>query len=157
MQKLDSLDLSILDILQEDARLPTREIGFKLNKSHSSIQSRIQRLRDEGFIKKYTVVLDYDKLDFGFMTFTSIQLKDHSEDLLNSFEREIVKIPEVMECHYMTGDYDFMLKIVAKDQHEYHEVLMKKLFATIGVGRVQTKLVMKTSKSDARLPIKSGR
>lgn len=157
MPILDKLDTDILRILQDDARLTTREIGAKLHKSHSSIQSRIQRLRDEGYIKKYTVILDNDKLDLGFMTFTNVQLKDHSEETLSNFEREIIKFPEVLECHHMTGEFDFLLRIIAKDHREYHDVLMRKLFATLSVGHVETQLVMKTAKSETALPIRIGK
>lgn len=153
MKTIDPLDLSILNLLQEDARLTTREIGDRLHKSHSSIQSRIQRMRDLGIITRYTVVIDPEKVGLDFMTFTSVQLKDHSEEALSHFEREIIKFPEVLECHHMTGNHDFILRIVAKNHRDYHDVLMKKLFGTLGVGHVETKLVMKTAKSDTALPI----
>lgn len=154
MEKLDSLDLAILKLLQDDANQTVREIGGKLHKSFNAIQSRIQRLRDTGVIQKYTVVLDPEKVGLGFMTFTSVQLKDHSEETLTNFEQQIIKFPEVLECHHMTGNYDFVLRIVARDHREYHDVLMKKLFATLGVGHVETKLVMKTAKSETALPVR---
>ena len=153
-ETLDPLDVAILRLLQDDSRMSTRDIGAKLHRSHAAISDRMQKMREQGFIKKYTVVLDHDKLNLGFMTFTSVQLKDHSEETLNHFEREIIKFPEVLECHHMTGNYDFILRIVAKDHKEYHDVLMKKLFATLGVGQVETKVVMKTAKSETALPVR---
>jgi len=157
MDKLDPLDVAILSLLQDDSRMTTREIGTRLHRSHTSVNDRMQKMRDTGYIKKYTVVLDHDKLNLGFMTFTSVQLKDHSEDTLMNFEREIIKFPEVLECHHMTGAFDFILRIVAKDHKEYHDVLMKKLFATLGVGQVETKVVMKTAKAESSLPIRLDR
>jgi Lrp/AsnC family leucine-responsive transcriptional regulator len=151
--QLDPQDLAILRLLQEDALLTNREIGTRIFKSHSSVNDRIQRLKERGFIKKYTVVLDNEKLNLGFMTFTSVQLKEHNEEALSNFEREILKIAEVLECHQMAGKYDFVLRIVARDHRQYHETVMKKLFSTPGVLHVETQLVLKTAKMETLLPI----
>ena len=154
MEQLDKVDIAILRILQEDASLSAKEIGGRIHKAASTVQGRIQRLRETGIIKKYTVIIDPDKVDLGFMTFTNVQLKDQSKKTLSNFEAAIIKFPEVLECHHMTGGHDFVLRIVARDHKEYHDVLMEKLFDTLGVGHVETKLVMKTAKSETALPIR---
>lgn len=151
--QLDPIDFKILDLLQQDARLTSREIGEKLHKSANPVNVRIRKLQELGFIKKYVAILDHELLDLGFMTFTHVQLKDHSKENLDHFESEIIKFREVLECYHMTGDYDFILRVAARNKDTYHDFLMNKLFAIMAVGKVQTTLVMKESKSEKALPL----
>jgi Lrp/AsnC family leucine-responsive transcriptional regulator len=153
LNQLDETDIRILQLLQENARLTGQEIGLKLNKTTTPINNRIRSLQERGYIKKYVAVLDHEKLELDFMTFTNVQLKDHSHHSLSHFENEIIKFPEVLECYHLTGDFDFILKITVKDRKEYHDFLMNKLFAIIAIGKVETKLVMKAAKTETALPI----
>ncbi|GAA3987457.1 Lrp/AsnC family transcriptional regulator [Mucilaginibacter dorajii] len=152
-QMLDHTDISILKILQENARLTNQEIAEKLHKTASPIHRRIKRLEDDGFIKRYVAVLDPQKIDRGLMAFTHVQLKDHSKDSLSLFEQAIIRLPEVLECYHMTGMYDFILKVAVKDLAAYHEFLMHELFGIMAIGSVQTTLVMKQSKHEGAFPI----
>src|SRR5687768_3922387 len=100
---IDLFDKKILQILQNDASMTTREIGKLINLSHSSVNKRIQKMRDTGIIRKFTIDIDPDKIGLNFMTFTHVQLKDHSKDTLSHFQSEIIKHAEVLECHHMSG------------------------------------------------------
>lgn len=153
IDSIDLFDKKILQILQNDASMTTREIGKLINLSHSSVNKRIQKMRDTGVIRKFTIDIDPDKIGLNFMTFTHVQLKDHSKETLSYFQTEIIKHAEVLECHHMSGSHDFILRIITKDHREYHEVLMNKVFGTLGVGNIETKLVMSTAKSASPLPI----
>ena len=82
-----------------------------------------------------------------------MQLKDHSQHSLSHFESEIIKLPEVLECYHLTGDFDFILKVTVKDRKEYYDFLMNRLFAVVAIGKVETKLVMKAAKTETALPI----
>jgi len=154
MEILDNLDIEILRILQNDASTSTREIGDRLFKSHSTVQNRIDAMKKKGVIKRFTVEIDPDKVGLDFISFTNVQLAEHSKDTLTRFEQEIIKFPEVLECHHLTGGHDFTLRIAAYDRKHYHEVLMDKLFASFRTGHVETKLIMKTAKAGGPLPIR---
>jgi Lrp/AsnC family leucine-responsive transcriptional regulator len=151
--ELDETDIRILKLLQQNARLTGQEIGNKLHKTTTPINNRIRSLQERGFIKKYVAVLDHELLDLDFMTFTHVQLKDHSQQSLSTFESEIIKFPEVIECFHLTGDFDFILRVAVKDRHTYHDFLMNKIFGIMAVGKVETKLIMKAAKVDGGLPI----
>lgn len=153
LANLDPIDIRILQLLQENGRLFNKEIGEKLHKSPSSINDRVRRLQDQGYIKKYAAVLDHALIDRGFMAFTHVQLKDHSKQTLGNFEQAIIKLPEVLECYHMSGEYDFILRVAVRDLKVYHDFLMTKLFEIMGVGSVQSTFVMKEAKAEMAFPI----
>ncbi|TSJ39694.1 Lrp/AsnC family transcriptional regulator [Mucilaginibacter corticis] len=145
---LDEVDIKILQLLQENARLTNKEIGEKLHKTSSPIFDRVKRMQEFGIIRGYIAVLDHTKIDRRTMAFTHVQLKDHSGDILESFEQEIIQFDEVVECYHMSGQYDFILRIAVSDLESYHHFLMKKLFQLKIVGSVQSTFVMKEAKRD---------
>jgi Lrp/AsnC family transcriptional regulator, leucine-responsive regulatory protein len=138
MIQLDQTDISILQLLQHDARLTNKEIADKLGKSVTPVYERIKWLEQEGYIQRYVAVLDKNKIDKNLVAFTNVQLKEHSHPMLKAFERDIVKLPEVMECHHMTGIYDYLLKIVVKDMNEYQDFIVNKLAKLPNIGTVQS-------------------
>jgi Lrp/AsnC family leucine-responsive transcriptional regulator len=153
LSELDATDVRILQLLQVNARRSNKEIGVLLHKSASTINERVRKLEDQGFITNYIAVIDPDKVNLDFITFTHVQLKDHSKESLNHFEAEIVQFQEVLECYHMSGDYDFIIRVATANKQAYHEFLMNKLFAILSVGKVQTTLIMKVAKTGGALPI----
>jgi DNA-binding Lrp family transcriptional regulator len=138
MVQLDQTDISILHLLQHDARLTNKEIADKLGKSVTPIYERIKWLEQEGYIQRYVAVLDKNKIGKNLVAFTNVQLKEHSHIMLKAFEKDIVKLPEVIECHHMTGIYDYLLKIVVKDMNEYQDFIVNKLAKLPNIGTVQS-------------------
>jgi Lrp/AsnC family leucine-responsive transcriptional regulator len=120
---------------------------------NSSVNERVRKMQERGFIKKYVAVLDHQKIDRGLMAFTHVQLKDHSKKTLKDFEAAIIKFPEVMECYHMSGEFDFILRVALKDLPAYHEFLMGKLFEIMAVGNVQSTFVMREVKAETAYPI----
>jgi Lrp/AsnC family leucine-responsive transcriptional regulator len=156
MQKeLDPVDIQILQLLQENARMTNKEIGEKLHKTATPINDRVRRLQDMGVIKRYVAVLDHDKIHRGLMAFTHVQLKDHSKDILGNFERQIIQSPEVLECYHLSGAADFLLKVAVRDLKAYHEFLMNRLFNIMAVGSVESKFVFKEAKSENAFPLEA--
>jgi Lrp/AsnC family transcriptional regulator, leucine-responsive regulatory protein len=145
---MDRTDYQILDLLQSDARLTNKEIADKLGKSVTPIYERIKRLEREGYIRKYIAVLDRHKINRSLMAFTNVQLKEHSHDMLQSFEKAIVKLDEVMECFHMTGMYDYLLRIVVKDMNAYQDFIVNKLARLPNIGTVQSSFVMTEIKDE---------
>ncbi|MDB5155796.1 MAG: transcriptional regulator, AsnC family [Mucilaginibacter sp.] len=153
LNKLDDTDIRILQILQDNARLTNKEIGAQLFKSASTINDRIRRMQDKGYIKKYVAVLDSKMIGRGFTAFTHVHLKDHSKEIITHFEDEIVKLPEVLECYHMSGQYDFILRVAVKDLDAYHIFLMNNLFEKFSIGSIESTFVMREAKAEMAAPI----
>ena len=153
IDKLDQTDIRILQLLQENARLTNKEIGTLLYKSASAVNDRIRRMQDNGYIKKYVAVLDPKLIGRGFTAFTHVHLKDHSKEIINHFEEEIIKLPEVLECYHMSGQYDFILKVAVKDMDAYHLFLMNHLFEKFSIGSIESTFVMRKAKAEMPSPI----
>jgi len=148
---LDITDLEILKILQKDASLTNKEISFKLNKSIATVHERIKRLKEQGYVKRIVAILDRKKIDKSLIAFSQVLLNDHTADTLNTFEREVIKFPEVMECFQMTGTFDFILRIATSDMDEYHH-FYRKLGTLPKITSVQSFFVLSETKSDTAYP-----
>ena len=150
---LDQTDIRILQLLQNDARLTNKEIADKLGKSVTPVYERIKWLNREGYIQRYVAVLDRNKMDKKLVAFTNVQLKEHAHVMLKAFEKDIVKLNEVMECHHMTGSYDYLLKIVVKDMKVNQDFIVNKLSKLPNIGTVQSGFVMTEVKHETAYTI----
>jgi len=146
---LDKTDISILQLLQHDARITNKEIADKLGKSVTPVYERVKKLEEEGFIKRYVALLDKDLVGKNLIAFTTVQLKEHSQAALRGFEKEGIKFQEVMECYHLTGQFDFLLKIAIQDMNEYNAFLMNKLATLPNIGVVQTFFVLSAGKVES--------
>lgn len=152
---LDDLDLNILSLLEKNSLLSHTDIGVQLNKSVNPIHARVRWLKKEGYIKNYTVIVDHKKVGKGLISYTQVQIKDHSQESLTAFQNEAVKINEVMECYHMTGAFDFLLKIAIRDMDEYQKLFMNKLSKLPDVGTIQSFFVMSAAKYETGYVLKS--
>jgi DNA-binding Lrp family transcriptional regulator len=143
---LDVTDISILKLLQHDARLNNKEIADKLGKSVTPIYERIKKLEENGYIRRYVALLNKDLIGKDLVAFTTVQLKEHSQNALRSFLKEGSKFPEVMECYHLTGTFDFLLKIAIRDMTEYNGFLLNKLSTLPNIGVVQSFFVLSEGK-----------
>jgi len=151
--RLDGIDTRILDLLQHDARVTTKELADKLGLTITPVSVRIKKLEEAGYIKRYVAILDRDKIGKSLIAFTSIQLREHSQIALRTFEQKSVKFKEVMECYRLTGNFDFLLKIAIRDMKEYNDFLMNKLATLPNIGSVQTYFVLSEGKSETAYPL----
>lgn len=142
MAKYDLTDKRILMLLQHDARLTTKEIADKLGKSVTAVYERIRRLEKEGYISGYVAILNRELIEKRLVAFANVQLKEHAHLMLKDFEKSVVKLAEVMECHHMTGSYDYLLKIVVDDMAAYHDFILNKLAKLANIGTVQSSFIM---------------
>lgn len=149
---LDPTDLELLRILQRDAELTNKELAHKLHKSIATIHERVRRLKEKAYIKRIVALVDGKKINRGLMAFSQVLLNDHAAETLLSFEKEIVKFPEVMECFQMTGTFDFILRIATSDMEAYH-VFYRKLATLPNITTVQSFFVLSETKSDTAYPI----
>ena len=108
-----------------------------LNISHKFYE-RIKKLEREGVISKYVALIEKKKVDKAFVTFCSIKLLQHSKDYVIQFEREVAKLDEVLECYHISGDYDYLLKVIVSDMDEFREFMVKKLTTISHIGSTQS-------------------
>lgn len=147
MTKLDQIDIQILSSLQENSRKTVKELSTELNLSASPTFERIKKLEKAGFIKGYTAIIDADKLGKKLYAFAHISLKEHSKDAVNEFTANILSIPQIMECHYTSGDSDFIIKILVENMDAYREFILTKLFDMSNIGKVETYLSLSVVKN----------
>lgn len=148
LTSLDRDDLQILQLLQHDARLTNKEIADKIGKSVSPVYERIRRLQTEGVIQQYVAVLDKRKIGKSLTAYTHVQLKEHADHMMKTFESEVIKIPEVMECYHMTGQYDYLLKVAMGDMDEYYGFIIDQIARLPNVGTVQSFFVLFEAKKE---------
>ena len=142
METLDKTDLEILQILQQNARLTTKELAAMVHLSTTPVFERMKRLEKEGYIKKYVAVLDANKLNRGFVVFCCVKLARLNRDIAANFCRVILDIPEVTECHNISGEFDYLLKINAPDMKYYQEFLLNVLGTIDSLGSITSMFVM---------------
>ena len=153
MDRLDKPDLQILRILQENARLTTKELAARVHLSPTPVFERLKRLDNEGYIRKYVAVLDAEKLHCGFVVFCSVKLRRLNRDIAAEFTRIVRGIPEVTECYNISGDYDYLLKIHAPDMKYYQEFTLNVLGTIDSLGSLMSTFVMDEVKHDYGIPI----
>ena len=145
---MDSLDLKILACLKENARQNATNIGAKINLSTSAVIERIKKLESSGLIKQYTTIIDQDISGRGLTAFISVRLEHPKYN--ESFCEVIMNHEDIAECHYIAGDFDFLLKVMTSSGKNLEEVL-NDIKSTEGVSLTRTSVVLSTSKQDVCL------
>ena len=136
--KIDELDKRILKHLQEDSKKTNKEIANDLKLSVTAIYERIKKLERDGVISKYVALVNPESVGKGFMVLCQIKLIQHKKDILTKFEKDITSLPEVVECLHVSGDYDYILKVLVKDMHEYREFMVAKLTSLDHIGSTKS-------------------
>jgi DNA-binding Lrp family transcriptional regulator len=139
---LDKSDLAILRLLQENARMTVKEISVKIHLSTTPVHERIKRLEQSGVIKQYATLLDHSKVRKGLMVICYVSLKEHSKNAGVKFIKTINELNEVIECYNISGEFDFMLKVVSENMDDYYDFHVNKLSQIENMGNVQSVFVM---------------
>jgi DNA-binding Lrp family transcriptional regulator len=151
---LDELDFAILEILQTDARLSNAELARRVNLSPPATLSRVRRLEENGLIKAHVSLVNRRRAGYDMLCFVSVSLQLHDIEQVTGFRDIVGEMPEVLECHHVTGDYDYLLKVVAHNTKDLENFLLKKLTPIPGVARIHTSLVLNEVKSTTVIPLK---
>ena len=149
---MDKTDRAILSILQEDATLPVADIARKVGLSTTPCWRRIQKLEEDKVIKKRVAILDPKKVNAGVTVFVSIKTNKHNDDWLKRFQEIITKFPEVVGFYRMSGDIDYLFKVVVPDIAAYDE-FYKKLVSEIDIENVSSAFAMESIKDTTELPL----
>jgi DNA-binding Lrp family transcriptional regulator len=139
---LDSKDLDILRLLQDNARITVREISEKVHLSTTPVHERIKRMEESGVIKQYATLVDHVKVKKGLTVICYVSLQQHSKNAGDKFIKTIQQLHEVIECYNISGEFDFMLKVVSEDMNAYYNFHVNKLSQIENMGHVQSVFVM---------------
>ena len=150
---LDRTDILILKELQKDAKLTTKELAAKVNLSPSPTFERQKRLEREGYIQRYVAVVDPIKVGNGIMVLCNVRLKHHSKEFSRQFTSVIAGIDEVVECFNTSGEYDYMLKIYARDMRHYQDFILGPLGDLDCIGSLHSIFVIGEVKNTLAVPI----
>ncbi|RPD39470.1 Lrp/AsnC family transcriptional regulator [Chitinophaga barathri] len=144
---LDQTDLRLLRLLASDAKITTKDLAARVNLSPSPVFERVKRLEAGGFIKGYIALIDPEKLNYGLIVFCNIKLKHHDKSIGHQFVTDIMRLDEVVECYNISGDYDFLLKVYAKDMKHYQDFVFNKLGSVTSIGSTHSTFVMCENKN----------
>lgn len=142
--EIDATDRRILAALQKDARMTNAELSERVNLSPSACHRRVQRLEEDGFIAAYVALLDARKMGKPTTVYVEITLQSQAEDLLDAFEREVARVPDILECHLMAGSADYLLKIMAEDTEDFARIHRRYLARLPGVRQMQSSFALRT-------------
>ena len=139
---LDEKDLAILKLLQQNAKATVKDIADAVHLSTTPVHERIKRMEQNGVIKQYATLVDHSKVKKGLMVICYVSLKQHDKNAGTEFIQLIQSLPEVIECFNISGEFDFMLKVVAENMDDYYNFHVNKLSEAGNLGHVQSVFVM---------------
>lgn len=142
VDRLDKVDIQILQTLQENARLTTKELASRVSLSSTPVFERLKRLEQGGYIKKYIAVLDAEKLNQGFTVFCKVKMARLNTEVADAFKRMVMEMPQVSECYNTSGNYDFLLKIHATDMKYYKDFILNALGRFEHLASIESVFVM---------------
>jgi Lrp/AsnC family leucine-responsive transcriptional regulator len=153
MKTLDDIDRKILDILQEDSMISVKDIAQQVGLSFSPTYERIRAMKQAGIIVRYVAILDPEKVGFEIMSYCNITLKEQSGKKLSQFEDRIREEPNVLEVISLSGTYDYMIKVVARNIKEYNAFLTTVLANMPNVGQYHSHIVLEVVKDETKLTL----
>ena len=148
---LDAKDIAILQLLQQNARMTVKEIADKIHLSTTPVHERIKRLELSGVIKQYATLVDHTKVNKSLIAICYVSLKEHNKIAGTKFVKAILQMPEVVDCYTISGEFDFMLKVMCADMNTYHDFHVNKLSNIENMGHVQSIFVMGVIKQTHQL------
>lgn len=151
--RLDGFDRKLLALLQEDARLTNGDLSERVNLSPSQCSRRRQRLEEEGYIRGYRALVDRDRLGFSLVSVISVTLATHNRDNHRRFAELLARLPEVQEAHALTGEMDYVVKVVTPDLKSLSAFVNEVLLPHESVQHVKTAIVLQTLKETSALPL----
>lgn len=141
--KLDETDVKLINMLQDDCKQPIKNLAAKLNLSIAPVHERIKKIEKAGLIKRYVAIVDLDLINKSLINYCSVIIIKHNFELFKEFEEIISKMDEVLECYYVSGNFDYLLKIVSSNMDEYQDFVQSKLSTLDMISNINSQFVMK--------------
>jgi len=153
MDNLDKTDRALLNEIQQDSRISNSELARRIKLSQPATHARLKRLESIGVVRQHVSLLDRDKLGLDLICFFQVRLEAHSEQALLRFEQEVKAFPEVLECHYLTGQFDYLLKAVFENRRALEQFERQRLRALSDVAQITTSVALSEIKMTTVLPL----
>lgn len=153
-ENLDETDIKILRLLQQNSHLTVKELAAKIHLSPSPTFERQKRLENGGYIKRYSAVVDHQKLGNNVIVLCNIRLKQHTHDLIQQFMDAVQDIEQITECYNTTGDYDFQIKVYAHDMTDYQDFMLNTLGNIECIGSLHSVIVIGEIKNSHCIPVR---
>ena len=150
---LDKVDRIILSELQRDCRTPVAEVAHKAGLSASSCHRRMKLLEEKGAISGFGATLNRQAIGYEIEFFVEVSLTQQSEEAFNKFEQAVLRVPEILECHLMSGNADYMLRVAANDAADYERIHRSRIARLPGVQRIISALALRTVKGWSGYPV----
>ena len=155
MTHLDTTDRKILTLLQEDGSMTNTELADRVGLTPAPTLERVRKLERDGYIRKYVALVDQAKLGKPVTAFVSVIMKSHGQQTDASLRKAVAKLAEVLECHHIAGEEDYLLKVIAASPIDYERFVLGKLMKVAGIEKVKTTFVLSSSKLETKIPLGS--
>lgn len=153
LKQLDNKDRLLLRLLQQNSRISSAELARQLNLSPPGLQKRLKRLEANGFIEGYVTLVNREALGLDLLCFTQVTLSHQQPECVGQFCERVKDLPEVLECHHLTGEFDYLLKVVVPNSQQLEQFLAKKVRNLPGVDKIRTSIVLSEVKTSTSLPL----
>lgn len=150
---LDNTDRTLLIALQEDARQTNAELARRVELSATGLHKRLRRLEGAGIITGYVAQVDREAVGYDMLCFVQVTLQRHEPDAVDHFRREVQTMSEVLECHHLTGEFDYLLKVVVRNRKHLEQFILHTLTPVRGMDKIRTSLVLSEIKATAAIPL----
>ena len=152
-KRLDNKDRLLLEHLQDDARMTNTELARRVDLSAPGLQKRVRKLEDAGVIEQYVTLLNRQALGYDMLCFVQVTLQRHEPEAIRNFRKVVLTMPEVMECFHITGEYDYLLKVIIRNREHLETFLVDSLTPVPGMDKIRTSLVLREIKKTSRIPL----
>lgn len=150
---MDKIDRQLLHLLQRDSKQTNKALSLSLGLSVTAVYERIRKLEKQGVIKSYVALLDKQKVEKNFVAFCHVKLVQHSQEYVVNFEKLVAKLPEVLECYHLSGDYDYILKVLVTDMDEFRTFMVEKLTKIDHIGSTHSMFVISEVKHTTEITV----
>jgi len=154
MERLDAVDRKILTLLQKDGRITNAELARRIGLTPAPTLARVAKLERAGYIRRYVAIADQGRLGLPVTAFVSVILQSHKKKTSEDFRASVERLPEILECHHIAGEEDFLLKVVAASPGDYERFVLEKLTQISGIEKVKTTFVLSSSKLETAIPVR---
>ena len=141
--KLDETDMKLINMLQEDCKQPIKNLAAKLNLSIAPVHERIKKIEKAGLIKRYVAIVDLDLINKPLINYCNVTIVKHNNELFKEFELQVKEMDEVLECYSVSGNYDYLLKVVSSSMHGYQDFVLNKLSTLEMISNINSQFVLK--------------
>ncbi|TPE53277.1 Lrp/AsnC family transcriptional regulator [Amaricoccus solimangrovi] len=150
---IDEADRRILREIQRSPEIPTRELAERVGLSHTPCWRRLQRMRDDGVITERRHVVDHDAAGFAVTVFCFVTLKEHRRERLTEFEEAALKVPEIIQCFSISGEYDYILQVIARSVSDYERTVKDAIVELPNIASINTSFTLRKVKASLDVPV----